>query len=143
MSAKSSRPQRSLTDIRTVAGKSSDPAQRGYANYFEMGALELERLRRTQEREAAQRRIDEINRRIAEIDAEMVQLQTAAEASRADRAATAEGGGAGTLPRQSRVSRRRGAAAGTAEGGAVTVRGGVARAEPNEAGERRGMRIRY
>ncbi|MCF7993207.1 MAG: hypothetical protein K9M02_22465, partial [Thiohalocapsa sp.] len=71
MSVKSIRPQRSLADIRTMAGKSTDASRQGYAAYFEMGALELERMRRSQEREAAQRRIDEIDRRIAEIDAQM------------------------------------------------------------------------
>ena len=74
MTAKSSRPQRTLADIKTVAGKSSDRNKRSYANYFQMGALELERWRRAQERKAAAERVAEIDRRLHDIDGEMQAL---------------------------------------------------------------------
>lgn len=73
MATKTSRPPRTLSDIKTHAGR-VQRANRGYASYFQIGALELERWRREQEREAAARRIAEINRRIAEIEAEMATL---------------------------------------------------------------------
>jgi hypothetical protein len=138
MSAKSSRPGRTLTDIRTLAGKSSDKSQRGYANYFEMGALELERLRRTQEREAAQRRINEIDRRIAEIDAEMRQLKAEVDATSGARHPAGDAAPA----QRSRPAARGRTAGGTAAGGAVSVtRPSVNGAEAPAA--RSGLRIRY
>ncbi len=73
MTAKSNRPPRNLSDIKTHAGRAGI-SDRSYANYFQMGALELERWRREREKEAATRRIDEINRRIGEIETEMSPL---------------------------------------------------------------------
>jgi uncharacterized small protein (DUF1192 family) len=138
MSAKSSRPGRTLTDIRTLAGKSSDKSQRGYANYFEMGALELERLRRTQEREAAQRRINEIDRRIGEIDAEMRQLKAEVDVTNSARDPA---GDVAPAQRGRPVARAR-ATASPAAGGAVSVtRASVSGAEAPTA--RNGLRIRY
>jgi hypothetical protein len=142
MRSKSSRPQRSLTDIRTLAGKSQDNVQRGYATYFEMGALELERLRRSQEREAALGRVAEIERRIAEIDAEMAKLHSEV-AAQSDRRAEVEGLAPGAAtPRPTRSRRRAGADSGTL-GAVPVVRADPARAESGEPGERRGLRIRY
>ncbi|WP_058557731.1 hypothetical protein [Thiohalocapsa sp. ML1] len=144
MNGKSSRPPRSLTDIRTLAGKSQDGVQRGYATYFEMGALELERLRRSQEREAALRRVGEIERRIAEIDAEMAQLQGAVAAD-SERRAEVESALPSAALRPTR-SRRRGGASNGAEGAAPVIRADSGRAqtgEPGEGGPRRGLRIRY
>lgn len=140
MSTKSNRPARSLTDIRTLAGKSSDAAQRGYTNYFEMGALELERLRRSQEREAAMRRIAEIDRRIGEIDAEMARLRGEVEVTQSERALKEAGA---AVPAPAQRTRRRAAPQGSVGGGTDTLRGGVARAKPSEPSPRSGLRIRY
>jgi hypothetical protein len=141
MTSKSSRPQRTLTDIRTLAGKSQDGVQRGYATYFEMGALELERLRRSQEREAALKRIAEIERRIAEIDADMAQLQGAV-AAETERRAEVEAALPAAPARPTRSRRRVGAING-AEGAAPVIRADPDRGQTSLPGERRGMRIRY
>ncbi|MBK5939884.1 hypothetical protein [Halochromatium roseum] len=71
MAIKTTRPPRTLSDIKTVAGRSSNKNQRRYASYFQLGALELERYRRGLERDAAQGRIDGINERLGEIETEM------------------------------------------------------------------------
>lgn len=142
MSRKSSRPTRSLTDIRTVAGKGSDASQRGYTNYFEMGALELERLRRSQEREVAMRRVSEIDRRIEEIDAQMARLRSEVDANRAQRAE--QEGAVGARQASPSSSRRRTAShAASQVGASAPLRSGVARAEPTESAPRSGLRIRY
>lgn len=70
MTAQTSKPPRTLADIKTFAGRAGKE-RRGYANFFQMGALELERWRRGKEREAASNRVAEIDRRMAEIDQEM------------------------------------------------------------------------
>lgn len=74
MTAKSNRPPRNLADIKTHAGRAGANG-RSYANFFQMGALELERWRRQKEREAATARVSEIDRRIKEIEAEMAPLR--------------------------------------------------------------------
>ena len=74
MNAKSNRPPRNLADIKTHAGRAGANG-RSYANFFQMGALELERWRRLKEKEAATARVSEINRRIDEIEAEMAPLR--------------------------------------------------------------------
>jgi hypothetical protein len=129
MTVKSSRPPRTLNDIKTVAGKSTEKTQRSYANYFQMGALELERWRRGQEREAAEKRVGEIDRRMAEIDAQMQSLQNEVAAVSNPRPAT---------------PRRRGQQQADARTGTrrVTTDKGV-QGERTEPGERRGLRIRY
>ena len=71
MAIKTTRPPRTLSDIKTVAGRSSNKNQRRYASYFQLGALELERYRRGLERDAAQGRIEGINERLGEIETEM------------------------------------------------------------------------
>jgi hypothetical protein len=120
MAAKSSRPPRTLSDIKTVAGKSSDRDKRSYANYFQMGALELERWRREQERQAASERVAEIDRRLSDIDSEMRSLQA-------------------DLQPHAAPPKRAGQRAGSAERVSVTT------TQYNErpAGERRGLRLKY
>jgi hypothetical protein len=73
----STRPPRTLSDIKTNSGRVSREHQ-VYRDYFQVGALELERLRRTKEREAASLRIAIIDNRVAEIDKEKEALLTGA-----------------------------------------------------------------
>lgn len=47
---------------------------RHYVNFFQIGALELEHWRREQEKEAARKRAADIDRRLAEIKAEIDEL---------------------------------------------------------------------
>ncbi len=74
------RPPRTVTDIKTHSGRSSRDHQI-YRNYFEVGALELERWRRTLERNVASSRIASIDSRIAVIDKEKEGLLADAAAS--------------------------------------------------------------
>ena len=62
-------PPRTVSDIKTHSGRVSRDHQI-YRDYFQVGALELERWRRTKEREVASARITSIDTRIAEIDKE-------------------------------------------------------------------------
>ena len=64
-----SRPPRSVSDIKTHSGSAKNKHET-YRNYFQVGALELERWRREREREAASSRIADIDNRIADIDKE-------------------------------------------------------------------------
>ncbi|MEI7996311.1 MAG: hypothetical protein WCH01_15550 [Methylococcaceae bacterium] len=63
------RPQRTVSDIKTHSGKSSRDHE-VYRDYFQVGALELERWRRTKEREVAASRIAGIDSRLIAIDKE-------------------------------------------------------------------------
>jgi len=74
------RPPRSVSDIKTHSGRAKNKHET-YRNYFQVGALELERWRREREREAASARIADIDNRILDIDKEkMMLLSDAAEA---------------------------------------------------------------
>jgi hypothetical protein len=74
-----SRPPRSVSDIKTHSGSAKNKHET-YRNYFQVGALELERWRREREREAASTRISDIDNRIADIDREKkLLLEDAAE----------------------------------------------------------------
>jgi hypothetical protein len=75
----STRPPRTLSDIKTHSGRASTNHE-VYRDYFQVGALELERWRRTKEREAASSRIAGIDSRIAEIDQEKEALLAGAAA---------------------------------------------------------------
>ena len=68
-------PPRTVSDIKTHSGRSSRDHQ-VYREYFQVGALELERWRRAREREVASSRINSIDKRIAEIDKEKELLLT-------------------------------------------------------------------
>ena len=70
-------PPRTVTDIKTQSGRVSRDHQ-VYRDYFQVGALELERWRRTKEREVALSRIASIDTRIAEIDKEKETLLASA-----------------------------------------------------------------
>ena len=67
------RPPRSVSDIKTHSGRTNNKHET-YRNYFQVGALELERWRREREREAAAARIADIDSRIADIDKEKSEL---------------------------------------------------------------------
>jgi len=67
------RPPRSVSDIKTHSGTAKNKHET-YRNYFQVGALELERWRREREREAATARINDIDNRISQIDKEKHQL---------------------------------------------------------------------
>ena len=62
----STRPPRTLSDIKTHSGRAGSNLE-VYRDYFQVGALELERWRRTKERDAAASRIASIDSRIVDI----------------------------------------------------------------------------
>jgi hypothetical protein len=62
-----------LRSIRTLAGKVDRVAQ-PYRAYMQITCLEMEKARRDTERRSASRRIQEIDRRLAEIEAEQTTL---------------------------------------------------------------------
>lgn len=72
------RPPRTVSDIKTRSGASKNKHET-YRNYFQVGALELERWRREREREAASSRIAEIDKRLTEINHDKKTLLDAAE----------------------------------------------------------------
>jgi hypothetical protein len=73
-------PPRTVSDIKTHSGRVSRDHE-VYRDYFQVGALELERWRRTREREVALSRIAMIDKRIAEIDKEKELLLASATAA--------------------------------------------------------------
>jgi len=84
-----SRPPRSVSDIKTHSGSTKNNHET-YRNYFQVGALELERWRREREREAAALRIAEIDNRISDIDYEKKKLLEEADLAQGKSAATEE-----------------------------------------------------
>jgi hypothetical protein len=78
--AVNTRPPRSVSSIKTHSGRVSGTHE-AHRDYFQVGALELERSRRVKERDAANNRIATINARIAEIDSEKAKLLAAAAAA--------------------------------------------------------------
>ena len=76
----STRPPRSVLDIKTHSGRVRGDHET-HRDYFQVGALELERSRRAQERDAANNRITILNARIAEIDREKDALLASAAAA--------------------------------------------------------------
>jgi len=95
------RPPRSVSDIKTHSGMAKNKHET-YRNYFQVGALELERWRREREREAASTRINHIDSRIAEIDKEKNHLLAEAAEN-----ATPTPGGEAAKPAESKPSRLR------------------------------------
>ena len=72
------RPPRTVSDIKTRSGTAKNQHET-YRNYFQVGALELERWRREREREASSERIAEIDKRLTQINEEkQLLLQEAA-----------------------------------------------------------------
>jgi hypothetical protein len=74
------RPPRTKSDIKTHSGRASRDHQI-YRDYFQVGALELERWRRTLERDVAASRIANIDSRITDIDREKEELLSGAAAA--------------------------------------------------------------
>ncbi len=64
---------RSVRDIRTHAGRINLAAP-PYQAYFRIGALEMEIARRATERESAMTRVNNIDKRVREIEAEQQML---------------------------------------------------------------------
>ena len=62
-----------LRDLRTRAGR-VDRAHIPYMAYMKISCLEMEKSRRVKERQSAQSRIDSIDARVAELDAEKAAL---------------------------------------------------------------------
>lgn len=74
------RPPRTVSDIKTHSGRASRNHE-VYRDYFQVGALELERWRRTLERNVAASRIASIDSRITDIDKEKEELLAGAAAT--------------------------------------------------------------
>jgi hypothetical protein len=74
------RPPRSVSSIKTHSGRVSGTHE-AHRDYFQVGALELERSRRVKEVDAANQRITKIKARIAEIDSEKAKLLATAAAA--------------------------------------------------------------
>jgi hypothetical protein len=91
-------PRRTVQDIRTMSERISetDNPQR---KYLALAMLELEKARRNKEKQSARQRVDNIDRRIAEIEQEQTGLLAVArtelmETALADGPAEADGPGA-------------------------------------------------
>jgi hypothetical protein len=76
---KSSVPRRGLQDVRTMSERISvvDNPQK---KYLALAMLELERARRSKEKQSASQRVANIDQRLADITAEQTELLAAAEA---------------------------------------------------------------
>jgi hypothetical protein len=74
---KSNVPRRGVQDIRTMSERVND-ADNPQRKYLALGMLELERARRTKEKQAANQRVANINQRLADIAAEQTELLAAA-----------------------------------------------------------------
>ena len=78
-----SKPSRGLQDIRTMSERVSE-ADNPQRKYLTLAMLELEKARRNKEKHSAGQRVENIDRRVAEIEEEQVSLLAAAEAELAD-----------------------------------------------------------
>jgi len=77
-------PRRGLRDIRTLAGR-SDQLALPYRAYMQITCLEMERVRRNQEKRSASQRIAIIDARLQEVEAEKaVLLQSVGERKPSD-----------------------------------------------------------
>ncbi len=89
-----SRPSRGLQDIRTMSERTSD-ADNPQRKYLTLAMLELEKARRNKEKQSASQRVQNIDRRVAEIEQQQAGLLAAAEAELADSSAAKKSGGTG------------------------------------------------
>lgn len=78
MAIKTSRPPKTLSTLKSATHHKGGDG-RHYINYFQIGALELERSRREMEREAALKKVAEIDQRLAKINIEINELLQAAD----------------------------------------------------------------
>ncbi len=69
------RPERGLTDLKTLTGRSDTPIS-AHKAYLRMSFLELERARRRMEMRAAEDRSALIRERFREIDAEIAEIMS-------------------------------------------------------------------
>lgn len=69
MATAKNRTIKGVQNIRTHAGR-ADRSGQPYQAYFRIGALEMEMARRTKERESAMARVNNIDARVREIEAE-------------------------------------------------------------------------
>jgi hypothetical protein len=76
---KSTVPRRGVQDIRTMTERISD-TDNPQRKYLALAMLELERVRRKQEKQSARQRVANIDQRLADITAEQTELLAAAEA---------------------------------------------------------------
>ena len=76
---KSSIPRRGVQEIRTMTERISD-ADNPQRKYLALAMLELERVRRSKEKQVASQRVANINQRLADIALEQTELLDAAEA---------------------------------------------------------------
>jgi hypothetical protein len=76
---KSSIPRRGVQDIRTMSERIND-ADNPQRKYLTLAMLALEKARRSKEKQSANQRAANIDRRLAEISAEQADLLAAAEA---------------------------------------------------------------
>ena len=75
---------RGVQDIRTLSGR-ADPVSEPYQIYMRLTCLEMEKARRAKEREGAAHRVNSIDARFNDIEAEKaVLLKTLAEKNRGD-----------------------------------------------------------
>jgi len=86
-----SRPSKGLQDIRTMSERSSD-ADNPQRKYLTLAMLELEKVRRNKEKQNASQRVENIDRRVAEIEEEQAILLAAAEAELAESSLTGRSG---------------------------------------------------
>jgi hypothetical protein len=82
-----SRPPRGLQDIRTMSDRVQD-ADNPQRKYLTLAMLELEKVRRSKEKANAGRRVENIDRRLAQIEEEQASLLAAAEAELAESSTT-------------------------------------------------------
>lgn len=68
-----SRPRKGLADVRTLSGR-VDQDHLTYRTYFKLGALEMQRLRKQKEKDAALYRITDINESLSLINNELASL---------------------------------------------------------------------
>jgi len=95
-------PRKTMRDIRTLAGK-VDRIANPYMAYMQITCLEMEKARKGRERASALQRVESIDGRLRDIEAEKTSLLRAlAERGAAPAAGTPSGGGNPTAPRGAR-----------------------------------------
>ena len=78
-----SKPSKGLQDIHTMSERTSD-ADNPQRKYLTLAMLELEKVRRNREKQSAGQRVENIERRVAEIEQQQAGLLATAEAELAE-----------------------------------------------------------
>jgi hypothetical protein len=95
-------PRKTMRDIRTLSGK-VDRIANPYTAYLQITCLEMEKARKGRERASALQRVENLNGRLREIEAEKASLIRAlAERGAASEAGAPSGGSNPTAPRNAR-----------------------------------------